>query len=404
MANRGYGVYGEAGCIMTNATVIYNTFAPISVLVPGTGTNLLNSNVTNYYYPQEYASDYGDANYNTTVKVQLTDFYLGATETTCLQYCVFLAGIDYTINGSNIVILADTYCDSLWTLKVYGTKGSKTVRAYYGTDVKPSTHSDESYCATYGYQLCAATSGTNTYFGYLYHRNNIIVPKESTGVGATPDDDIPICYVSWYGSMAYCQWLGGSLPTDAQWEFALRRKNASAFVAPTPDDITIAGQSSSLHNEVWAYAGGSSESVLATYAWYYDNSADATTSAAYGSGGSRHNHKVGEKEPTGLGLYDMNGNLREWCADFYLGTYSYAISHYNNANSNDGINININVVLNPINNAVGADSPPLRIYRGGGWDNATFRLRAGYRSSSNAYYRYYNLGFRPAFLSPFVAP
>ncbi|MDR1973175.1 MAG: hypothetical protein LBQ31_00700, partial [Bacteroidales bacterium] len=120
MADDGYGVYGESGSTVTNVTIVYNTFAPVSILVPGTGPNIAQSdtNTANYYYHQAHSTDESvAAGYNTTVKVQLTDFYLGATETTSLQYCAFLAGIDYTISGV-VVRLADNYRDSLWTLKV----------------------------------------------------------------------------------------------------------------------------------------------------------------------------------------------------------------------------------------------------------------------------------------------
>ncbi|MDR1973332.1 MAG: formylglycine-generating enzyme family protein [Bacteroidales bacterium] len=405
MANRGYGVYGEVGCAITNATVIYNTFAPIGVLVPGTGPNIAedSANTTNYYYHQEHAIGYSDANYNTTVKVQLTDFYLGATETTCLQYCVFLAGVDYRVEYNNI-ILADTYRDSLWTLKVYGTGASKTVREYYGTDIRADDQSDEDYCAN-GYHLCYTNPNSDVsnpwYFGFLYQNSGIIVPKERTGAGTIPDDDISVCYVSWYGSMAYCQWLGGSLPTEAQWEFALRRKNASPFVAPDPNDTTIAGQSSSLHNYAFAYPGyvsGEPTDIIKNYAWFYPISNDASTAAAYGVS-DIHNHKVGEKEPTGLGLYDMNGNLSEWCADLYPGTSSYEISHYDYPSGNDMISGD--VMLNPINNAVGASSPPSRSFCGGSWDLDETDLRAGHRWESSADY-FIMYGFRPAFLSPFA--
>jgi formylglycine-generating enzyme required for sulfatase activity len=343
------------------------------------------------------------ATYTDVVKIQLTDFYLGATETTCLQYCAFLAGIDYT--GSGIVHLANNYRDSLWTLKVCGTNGNKTVREYYGTTVKLSTNSDEDYCAINGYQLCAATSATNSDFGYLYQRNNIVVPKESTGAGGTiPDDDISVCYVSWYGSLAYSQWLGGSLPTEAQWEFALRRKSSAPFQAPPGAGTAIGDQSASLYNYAYAYdgyvSGGVSGSVVPDYAWYVGNSA-STDYANYGVGnGITHNHKVGERKPNGLGLYDMNGNVFEWCADLYKSNI-YDISHYNNANSNDGMNIT--VVLNPINNAAaGANSPPYRSFRGGSWVGGAEGSRAGLRYGGGTISRIHDIGFRPAFLSPFA--
>jgi formylglycine-generating enzyme required for sulfatase activity len=96
----------------------------------------------------------------------------------------------------------------------------------------------------------------------------------------------------------------------------------------------------------------------------------------------------------------MNGNVYEWCADLYQST-TYNISHYNRAESNDGMNIN--VVLNPINNAVAyASSPPYRISRGGGWSTAAYSLRAGSRGAYDANYRTDFVGFRPAFLLPFA--
>jgi formylglycine-generating enzyme required for sulfatase activity len=158
-----------------------------------------------------------------------------------------------------------------------------------------------------------------------------------------------------------------------------------------------------LYNYAYAYdgyvSGGVSGSVVPGYAWYSGNSASVDY-ANYGVGsGTTHNHKVGERKPNGLGLYDMNGNVYEWCADIYQST-TYDISHYNNAESNDGMNIN--VVLNPINNAVGANSPPYRIFRGGYWDGTAYFLRAGYRAGYSAYSRLNYFGFRPVFLFPFA--
>jgi formylglycine-generating enzyme required for sulfatase activity len=81
-------------------------------------------------------------------------------------------------------------------------------------------------------------------------------------------------------------------------------------------------------------------------------------------------------------------------------SFTYDISHYNNANSNDGRNIN--VVLNPINNAASAGSPSTRIIRGGAWSLSARDLRADYRAIIVAHNRHGYIGFRPAFLSPFA--
>jgi formylglycine-generating enzyme required for sulfatase activity len=408
MANDGYGVYGESGSTVTNVTIVYNTFAPVSILVPGTGPNIAEdpTNTANYYLHQEYAlSESTAAAYDATVKVQLTDFYLGATETTCLQYCAFLAGIDYTVS-STVIVLANNYRDSLWTLKVYnsgitGEAGYKTVRKYYGTDTAAmSRTNDELYCTNNGYQLCGVDNISND-FGYLRIFDNIVVSKESTEAGTIPDDDISVCNVSWFGSLAYSQWLGGSLPTEAQWEFALRRKGSGAFQAPA-SGTAIANQSASLYNYAYAYDGYISGYVLTSvvpgYAWYSGNSNDTATASAYGVD-AIHNHKIGEKKPNGLGLYDMNGNVWELCADFYRDVF-YSLTDYVGSDSIAG-----NIVVNPVNNTVPGSSysPPARITRGCGWSTDARSLRAGYRSTSlSSYYCSRNVGFRPAFLLPFA--
>jgi formylglycine-generating enzyme required for sulfatase activity len=296
----------------------------------------------------------------------------------------------------------------LWTLKVYNTgttgeAGYKTIRDYYGTTVALATHTnDETYCTNNGYQLCATSNSSND-FGYLRLVDNIVVPKESTsvvGTGIIPDDDVSVCYVSWYGSMAYSQWLGGSLPTEGQWEFALRRKSSENFQTPPSVGNAIANQSASLYNYAYAYndytSGAISLSEVPNYFWYSGNSTDTATASDYGVL-TIHNHKVGEKKPNGLGLYDMNGNVWEWCADFYKGT-DYSLADYV---GNDGIAGR--VVVNPINNTVASSgSPPRRILRGGSWYDAAYSLRAGYRYYHYAYPRYLDVGFRPAFLLPFA--
>jgi hypothetical protein len=92
-----------------------------------------------------------------------------------------------------------------------------------------------------------------------------------------PDkESYPMVMVSYYGANEFCKWAGARLPTEAQWKYA------------------ASGGGKSKH---YTYAGGDD---LDKVAWYKSNS-------------GQHAHSVGEKEPNELGIYDMCGNVWEWC-------------------------------------------------------------------------------------------
>ena len=138
----------------------------------------------------------------------------------------------------------------------------------------------------------------------------------------------PVEQVSWDDCQRFLKKLnekvgGGkfSLPTEAQWEYACRAGSTTR------------------------YYFGDDESELGDYAWYDENSGSKT-------------HPVGEKKPNAWGLYDMHGNVWEWCQDWYDGGY-YAKS--------------------PMDDPTGPATGSYRVGRGGGWFNAARLCRSANR-------------------------
>ncbi|MGM0497761.1 MAG: formylglycine-generating enzyme family protein [Bacteroidota bacterium] len=209
-------------------------------------------------------------------KVTLSDYTIGRYEITNEQYCVFL-------NEQNI--------------------------SSDGRDGRTSLiHIGNSHCQ-------------------VRYVNGEFVPKEGKA-------DYPVVEVTWSGAQAFCEWAGGRLPTEAEWEYAARGGHKSKE--------TI-------------YSGANHVDSIA---WYVRNSGD-------------HSHPVGTKKPNELGIYDMSGNVWEWCNDWY-GDYP----------------------SEPQNNPKGPKRGNSVVIRGGSWLYYGSFCRVSNRGSSAPSYAFNNYGFR----------
>jgi formylglycine-generating enzyme required for sulfatase activity len=153
-------------------------------------------------------------------------------------------------------------------------------------------------------------------------------------------DDYPVEMVSWNDVQEFISELNKKsgkqfrLPTEAEWEYACKAKGNDT------------------------YCGGENINYLA---WYSVNSI------------STGSHPVGTKQKNDFGLFDMTGNVWEWCQDWFEENY------YRNS---------------PRNNPQGPASGSNRVYRGGSWDNGAGYARSAFRYCDAPDQRWSNLGFR----------
>ncbi len=166
----------------------------------------------------------------------------------------------------------------------------------------------------------------------------------------------PAVNIDWFGATVFCQKLlmrdqaqgldhkgwKYTLPTEAQWEFACRAGTQSA------------------------YSFGDDANVIDEFAWFYENAYEA---------GKAYAHPVGQKRPNAFSLYDMHGNIWEWCKDWY--------------------DKNLLSGTDP----EATEKSTARVYRGGSWQHSARSSRSAYRGGFSPDLQEPFLGFRVAAVS-----
>lgn len=156
-------------------------------------------------------------------------------------------------------------------------------------------------------------------------------------------DFLPVEKVSWQQAIEFCRKLSDkeektyTLPSEAQWEYACRAGSQDSFTGGFELDET---------------------------GWYFDNS-DNTT------------HAVKTKKANNWGLYDMHGNVAEWCLDNYVCDYPEE----------------------PITDPTGPEDGKFKVFRGGAWSHFDRAARCSARSSAPASYQLKYVGFRVIMLA-----
>ena len=204
-------------------------------------------------------------------------------------------------------------------------------------------------------------------------------PSDTYGKG----DTYPAYYVSWYDALVYCNkrslaegltpcytiknstdpedW--GAVPTssDSSWNEVICKWDANGYRLPTEAEWEYAARAGNGTTETLIWSGTDKEDELGNYAWYEINSENKS-------------HEVGTKKPNAYGLYDVSGNVWEWC-------WNWLTEKYDTEKEGGS-------------EPKGAASGDSRVLRGGSWFSGSVSCAVSYRNDYFPHGRNSSLGFR----------